>query len=492
MMPRTWFVLAWLLAVACTGVGLVAGCGSSPAKAQPPLDAGDATAEGAVPEAAVDAGPDINQDPDVYPASHHPIPELDYNGGPVLHHARIVTITFTGNVHRDGYRYFDHFIVTSGWWKQTVETFCVDGGANAGCIGDGTTAAPDGGAWLPDGSTADGGDGSLDVELAYDFPGPSILDSDIQTWLGAHIQAGDFPAPDAQTLYAIFFPTSTTVSYVDQGSGQLQTSCQQFLGYHGSIAPGAPSAGTAYAVLPYCTFGIGDTFDYQTEILTTSHEFAESVTDPQVEYSTAFALNLGSDPWLNQQGIVGQGAECADMCANVSTSSEFVGGGDEPYDESGYDVTRIWSSQAAAQSMNPCQPWSATYYGAALRTSVQNIPGTATVPAHPSDGYVFVKRGQSVNVVADVFSQAPLPHDFLLYGGLPKLGAQSPSDLSAPPDLITVTFSQQQVNNGDGVVVTFSASSKSITGPYWMVIRSVLEDMAPTDYNDWPVIVWVQ
>jgi hypothetical protein len=25
-----------------------------------------------------------------------------------------------------------------------------------------------------------------------------------------------------------------------------------------------------------------------------------------------------------------------------------------------------------------------------------------------------------------------------------------------------------------------------------MVIRSVLEDMAPTDYNDWPVIVWVQ
>ena len=50
-------------------------------------------------------------------------------------------------------------------------------------------------------------------------------------------------------------------------------------------------------------------------------------------------------------------------------------------------------------------------------------------------------------------------------------------------------FSQHQVNNGDGVVVTFSASARSIAGPYWMVIRSVLEQ---SDYNDWPVIVWVQ
>jgi len=83
-----------------------------------------------------------------------------------------------------------------------------------------------------------------------------------------------------------------------------------------------------------------------------------------------------------------------------------------------------------------------------------------------------VKRGQSVDVVADVFSQALLPHDFLLYGGVPKLGARSPSDLSAPANLITVTFSQQQVNNGDGVVVTFSAASESTTGPYSMVIRS--------------------
>ena len=451
-------------------------------------DAGDASTEGAIVEAEVDAGPDIDQNPDVYPASHHPIPQLNYNGGPTLQHARVVTVTFTGDAHRDGFRYFDHFIVSSGWWKQTVETFCVDGGPNAGCIGDGTGAAPDGGAWLPDGSTADGGDGSLDVELAYDFPGPALLDSDVQSWLGHHIAAGDFPAPDADTVYAIYFPTTTSVSY-PTGPGQPdQTSCQQFLGYHGSIAPGSPSAGTAYAVLPYCTFGIGDDFDYQTLILTASHELSEAATDPQVNDSSAFALDVGSDPWLAQQGYVGEGAECADMCAYVSESNLF-GGGDEPYDESGYNVTRIWSNQAAAQSMNPCQPWTATYYGAALRTQVQNIPATPQVGAHTSDGYVFVARGKTVDVIADVFAQAPLPHDLMLYAGTPKQGATDPSDLAAPPDLIGVGFSQNQVNNGDGVVVTFSASSKSTAGPYWMVIRSVL---AQSDYNDWPVIVWVQ
>jgi hypothetical protein len=488
MMRGTWFVLAVSFGVATAGVGLAA-CGSSPARVQASPDAGDATAEGAVVEAQADAGPDINQNPDVYPANHHPIPQLNYNGGPVLDHARVVTVTFTGNVHREALRYFDHFIVTSGWWKQTVETFCVDAGPSAGCLGDGTVSAPDGGAWRPDGSTADGGDGFLDVELGYDFPGAALLDSDVQTWLGGHIAAGDFPAPDDQTIYAIYFPTTTSVSYVDQNSGQLQTSCQQFLGYHGSIAPGSPSAGTAYAVLPYCTFGIGDAFDYQTLILTVSHELAEAATDPQVSASTAFALDVGNDPWLAQQGIVGEGAECADMCADVSTSGLFVGGGDEPYDESGYNVTRIWSSQAAAQSMNPCQPWATTYFGAALRTQVQNIPKVDPVPAHPSDGYVFVKRGQSVDVIADVFAQAPLPHDLLLYAGTPRQGATDPSDLVAPADLITVAFSQHQVNNGDGVVVTFSASAKSIAGPYWMVIRSVLEQ---SDYNDWPVIVWVQ
>ena len=140
--------------------------------------------------------------------------------------------------------------------------------------------------------------------------------------------------------------------------------------------------------------------------------------------------------------------------------------------------------------MNPCQPWTQTYYAAALRTTVQNIPASDGNPAHPSDGYVFVKRGKSVDVVADVFAQAPLPHDLALYAGVDKgFQAKDPTDLAAPDDFVTATFSQNQVNNGDGVVVTFSVPTKAIVQDVHLVIRAVLEN---NDYNDWPVIVHVQ
>jgi hypothetical protein len=491
-MRSPWLVLAWVLVVAGSGAGLAIGCGTSPAGVHSGKDGGDATAEGAVEEPEVDAGPDINQNPNVYPAVHHPVPQLDYSGGPILQHPRIVTVTFTGNAHRDAVRDFLHFIPTTGWWQQTAEGFCIDAGTYAGqCVGAGTAVAPDGGEWRPDGSTADGGDGYLDVELGYDFPGPMVADDDIQTWLGNHIAAGDFPKPDDQTIYFIFFPTTTTITL---GTGQsLETSCQQFGGYHGSIAAtDSGSYGAVYAVLPYCPSGISDDFDYQQLILATSHELAEAATDPHVNLPNQIAFYLFSnDAWIAQPGYLGGlGGECGDLCFLVSESSLYVGGGGNPYDESGYNVTRIWSNQAAAQSMQPCQPWSPTYYGAALRTQPQTIPATDALPySHVSDGYVFVKRGQSVDVVADVFSQAALPHDLVLYAGVPKQGATDPSDLAAPDDLITVSLSQSQVNNGTGVVVTFSASSKSSTGPYWLVLRSVLET---NDYNDWPVIVFVQ
>ena len=69
--------------------------------------------------------------------------------------------------------------------------------------------------------------------------------------------------------------------------------------------------------------------------------------------------------------------------------------------------------------MNPCQPWMPTFYGAALRTVPQMVPANAIPPyTHLSDGYVFLKRGTTVNVYADVFSQAALPHVLALYAGV--------------------------------------------------------------------------
>src|SRR5439155_25268008 len=57
----------------------------------------------------------------------------------------------------------------------------------------------------------------------------STTDSDIEQWLRSKLEAGDgvFPQPDVNTIYVMFYPTSTTIDLVGFG-----TSCQAFGGYH--------------------------------------------------------------------------------------------------------------------------------------------------------------------------------------------------------------------------------------------------------------------
>jgi hypothetical protein len=464
-----------LLALAAAAVLPVA-CGSSSSGSAG--DGGDAAAldaGGNASEAAVEAGgPDAEQDPNVYPSNHQPIPQIDYNGGPILQHIRVVTITFAGFPHRDAVRAFDHQITSTAWWKQTAEGYCVDGGP---CVGDGTSDSADAGPWLPHGSTEDAGTGYLDVELAFDFPtqGDSGLatvdDADIRVWLGQHIAAGDFPAPDDQTVYALYFPPTTSITL--QGG----TGCTQggFEAYHfsGAVLDGGAQQ-VAYAVMPFCDLdgqGILSMFNYKYLTLSASHELAEAATDPYPDTSTAFNLH-SNDAWLGALSY--GGGECGDMCTYLADPSWL---------ESGWTVQRIWSNSAAAASKNPCQPFDNAYYGAAVRTTPIMAMG------HKSDGYVVVKRGQSVDVIADVFSERALPADLLLYVGKAKGSRETgPTDL-APTDPIKVDLSTQQVHNGNGVVLTFTAPATAARGDYRMVVRSVLQAM---EYNDWPVIVRVE
>jgi hypothetical protein len=472
-MRRTppWIALSLAATVACPGA-LFAACsssnGSGPA-ASP--DGGDAAGDDAASEAAIDAGPDIQQDPNVYPSQHEPIPQIDYNGGPILSHIRVVTITFTGDTRRDSLRSFDHFITSSGWWKETAEGYCVDGGA---CVGDGTSAAGDGGPWIPDGSTDDGGDHNLDVELPFDFPTQgdsglaSIDDSAIGPWLGAHIAHGDFPAPDDQTVYALYFTANATITLMNSAS------CVGFGAYHSSaLVTQGGSQQVAYAVIPACDTGLGTTVNFQQVQIAASHELAEAATDPHPLKDTAFYLH-SNDAWLGALSY--GGGECGDMCTFVLNPSTL---------ESGYSVQRIWSNSAAAASKNPCQPWDVPYYGAAVRTQPINVGG------HVSRGYVTVKRGQSVDAIADVFSESALAHDFLLYVGIDKghmPGITDPSDLGSLAP-VTAQLSQQQVHNGDGVIITFTAPANAPTGQTRVVVRSVF---STTDYNDWPIVLRVQ
>jgi hypothetical protein len=423
------------------------------------------TGTDAVVPDVVDAGPDIDQPPGVYPANHQPIPQIDYNGGPIFQNIRIVTITFVGDLHRDGLRGLDHYMTMSDWWQQTAEGYCV---REAGpCVGPGVVTAADASAWLPDGSTEDAGDGYLDVELPYDFPSNTVQDSQIGPWLDKHIGNGDFPKPDAQTVYVIFFPSTTTV--VDQGP-----LCLGEVAYHSVYASKLPGGSdTAYAVIPYCQYNQGDTVNYTQVQVAASHEIAETATDPYPGVRTAFYLT-SNDAWEGAQSL--GGGENGDMCEGLSNAN---------WPDTPYTYQRIWSNQAAAQSQQPCQPSASPnpYFALALRAP------PVTVNGHRSAGYIVARRGQSTVGIADAFSQSALAHDFLLYAGKNKgYRTTTPSDLDVPDDGITIAFSRQQAHNGNGVFVTFNVPSSAAVGDVHVVLRAVYE----SDYNDWPVIVHVE
>jgi hypothetical protein len=446
---------------------------SSTGDAQPSVDAGVDAAEAAAEP--VDAGPDIEQPTDIYPAKHADIPQLTNLGGPVFAHPKVVTVTFfhktadagapeggggggdggdagasdrTPDEWRNSLRTFDDYIVTSDWWHQTMTGYGV---------GDGSGHLY----------------GELDDALVA---GKSLTDSDIRQMLQAGVDDGSLPAPQAQMIYAVYFPMSAQIS---DGSGSV--ACVNFGGYHSetAILVGTGAVDVAYAVLPRCKAGSntpGEIRDYLTQVA--SHELAEAASDP-FPYSKTGYLLVDNDAWVPSLGLGSVGNENADVCFFAPA-----------YQEGAYQVAAVWSNQAAKESRQPCQPLpiaaDPTFFAAAVRTDKTTI--ATGRGSYASYGYLTVPKGGSVDAVVDVFSTAKLPHDLKLFVGKDK-GTGDPTDMAAIPGGIKGTLSRAQARNGNGVVLTLTAPANAVKGTYRFVVRAVLET---SDFNDWPVIARVE
>jgi hypothetical protein len=117
--------------------------------------------------------------------------------------------------------------------------------------------------------------------------GSVISDQSIQAGLQADIRSGLVKAPDANRLYVVYVQPDVAV---DVGYGQGTTQ-QGILGYHGAFG-GVDAAGypvtIRYAVVAYPGGAAGNTslgvgaVDQLTAVA--SHEVAEGVTDPDVNY----------------------------------------------------------------------------------------------------------------------------------------------------------------------------------------------------------------
>ncbi len=114
--------------------------------------------------------------------------------------------------------------------------------------------------------------------------GSLISDASIQAKISADITGGHLQAPTANTLYIVYVDPSVAVNL---GAGQGTTQ-QGILGYHGAFS-GPGGAVIRYAVVTYPggpahNSSLGTSaVDQLTDV--TSHELAEAVTDPDVNFA---------------------------------------------------------------------------------------------------------------------------------------------------------------------------------------------------------------
>ena len=278
----------------------------------------------------VDAGPDADDGmpSTTYPAPFPAPPQVVTLGGPVLQNPRFVPVFFASDdpTYVTALTDFDNKIGVSKYWATAVSEYNV---------GPGMATAP--------------------VMLTETAPA-SIDDTGIQTWLQGKLNGDDpaWPASDANTVYVLHYPASTTITL------QNATSCTQFGGYHsntssrpsptaGRYGGAAVGADVSYAVIPRCTdfpplMGIDAVTGAE------SHELAESVTDPYPEDKPAYAtVDNGHFFWERALG----GGEVGDMCAQFPDVWN-------KWPDLSYTVQSIWSNANATAGHNPCQPAAST------------------------------------------------------------------------------------------------------------------------------------
>jgi hypothetical protein len=125
------------------------------------------------------------------------------------------------------------------------------------------------------------------------IPSGNVTDAQIQSTLDAALTAGTLPAPDDNTLYAIYFPPGVSISL--DGS----TSCAGFGAYHMDIVE-TQRHDVYYLVIPDC----GSSFNGVTSVST--HEFIEALSD-----NLPTAANMPNYPqaWNDSMGN-----ELGDLC----------------------------------------------------------------------------------------------------------------------------------------------------------------------------------
>jgi hypothetical protein len=210
------------------------------------------------------------------------VPTVTYHGGAVLPHVEVQGL-YLGSDWYYNKTYFNQTGQLDAYLRFIVNSGYMDMLTNAGYgVGRGS---------------ATGGR----IDLTSFNKNYYLLDSTIRADLQRDINGGGLATPDANRLYVVFVEPGVAIM---NDHDHNTTSIRNFYGYHGAFAGGdghGHAADIHYAVIAYpggynpTVPGLNALQDI-TEV--TSHELAEGVTDPNVNYKT-----LG---WYdNQRGEIG-------------------------------------------------------------------------------------------------------------------------------------------------------------------------------------------
>jgi hypothetical protein len=428
---------SFMVVAAVCGAVAAAACGGS--VAQNPGDQGqpDAGGDDAATMPAPEAGSSMPEastaDASDGPVRDHGAPSMTYpafkpdmgqiidNGGVTLSMPVVVSITWNSDPSQAMFDAFSDSLGPTQYWAATTTEYGV------GALTSGM---------------------SNHVHLATAAPA-QLADSDLQSMVTSNAGA-TWPAPTDQIIYAFYLPPSTSLQFGGGGGGGGGDACQQGIGgYHDQVNVGGHTV--AYAVVPSCNFGGGNTPAEQTT-MSMSHELIEAVTDPHPQdnnpgYVGFDADHFAFDYFQRFSSEVGDACEFFRQSFYQDTEASFM-----------YWVQRTWSNKSGAAGHDPCVPApAAPYFNVTpLQLDTVNVDlsllgGSAMTPTKG----VHVPMGQTVTFPIGFYSDGPTggPWTVQAVSGNPATGSSNGSTY------LKASIDKTSGQNGEKAYVTVTTNT---------------------------------
>jgi hypothetical protein len=313
---------------------------------------------------------------------------------------------------------------------------------------------------------------AIDTITVNETAPTTITSSAIETRLTGKLSGAtpEFGVPDPNTLYAVYYPSTTTIT-MDGFSGALGQSCQGYGGYHFEINVSGTRVG--YAVMPRCS-------DIDELTVAGSNEYFEWATDPLPQTKAAYT-KLDDAHWAWQAAFIG---ELGDLCTYLDR--EYL----RPT-EIGFQVQTMRSHKASLAGKYPCAPKAGVTYLQGIPVTEDSAVVPSQVPGVPdvTTKAIRVKAGQSREVDVLVYADQPhaelVPFRALTFDEFTTGMANGPNatgyKYSVTPscgkvgDTVTVTITSPITTSYDLLVMVAYTSDTSVN--YWPVL--VVNDQAP-------------